>query len=74
MQERNPYEHQHRLLKAVRIVDVLEESNISLSSARGFDKHRQVAVASQVNSTAPSAETWNMVCELYEKRVHANFQ
>lgn len=74
MQERNPYEHQHRLLKAVRIVDVLEESNISLGSARSFDKQRQVAIASQVNATAPSAETWQMVCELYEKRVSANFQ
>ena len=74
MQERNPYEHQHRLLKAVRIVDVLEESNISLSSARDFDKQKQFAIASQVNSTAPSRETWDMVCDLYEKRVSANFQ
>jgi cell division FtsZ-interacting protein ZapD len=74
MQERNPYEHQHRLLKAVRIVDVLEESNISLNSARDFDKQKQVAVASQVNAGAPSVETWKMVCELYEKRVSANFQ
>jgi hypothetical protein len=74
MQERNPYEHQHRLLKAVRIVDVLEESNISLGSARIFDKQKQVAVASQVNAGAPSLETWQMVCELYEKRVSANFQ
>jgi hypothetical protein len=74
MQERNPYEHQHRLLKAVRIVDVLEESNISLSSARSLDKHEQFSIASQVNSGAPSTETWEMVCELYEKRVHANFQ
>jgi hypothetical protein len=74
MQERNPYEHQHRLLKAVRIVDVLEESNISLGSARSFDKNKQVAIASRVNAGAPSAETWKMVCELYEKRVNANFQ
>ena len=74
MQERNPYEHQHRLLKAVRIVDVLEESNISLASARDFDKSKQFAVASQVNAGAPSLETWQMVCELYEKRVLANFQ
>lgn len=74
MQERNPYEHQHRLLKAVRIVDVLEESNISLGSARNFDKNEQFGVASNVNAGAPSLETWDMVCELYEKRVHANFQ
>lgn len=74
MQERNPYEHQHRLLKAVRIVDVLEESNISLGSARNFDKNEQFGVASKVNAGAPSLETWDMVCELYEKRVHANFQ
>lgn len=69
MQERNPYEHQHRLLKAVRIVDVLEESNIPVNLAKQFDKSRQLAVASQVNSGAPSKETWDMVCELYEKRV-----
>lgn len=73
MQERNPYEHQHRLLKAVRIVDVLEHSNIPLSTARSFDRQKQFSIASQVNSGAPSVETWEMVCELYEKRVHSNF-
>jgi hypothetical protein len=73
MQERNPYEHQHRLLKAVRIVDVLEESMIPLNVAKTFDKHQQFAVASQVNSGAPSKETWEMVCEIYEKRVSDPF-
>lgn len=73
MQEQNPYEHQHRLLKAVRIVDTLEEIGVSLQSARTFDKKQQIAIAAQIESGPPSPETWDMVCSLYEKRVSAPF-
>lgn len=74
MQTRNPYEHQHRLLKAVRIVDVLEESQISLQDARQFDEKKQLAICAGIGAGRPSKETWDMVCELYGKRLSDPFQ
>jgi hypothetical protein len=74
MQTRNPYEHQHRLLKAVRIVDFLEENAISLEETRRFDERRQTAVCANISAGKPSKETWEMVCELYGKRLSDPFQ
>jgi len=73
MQLENPYEHQHRLLKSVRIVDALEEIGISLRDAKLFDSKQRMSVATHVESGPPSNETWEMVCSLYEKRVTAPF-
>lgn len=74
MQSRNPYEHQHRLLKAVRIVDALEEGGVSLGEARQFDERRRVAVCANIGVDRPSNETWEVACELYGKRLSDPFQ
>lgn len=74
MQTRNPYEHQHRLLKAVRIVDALEESGVKLEEARVYDERKQMAVCANIHAGKPSRETWDMVCELYGKRISDPFQ
>ena len=74
MQIRNPYEHQHRLLKAVRIVDALEESSVALETARRYDTRQQMAVCANIGAGQPSDETWSLVCELYGKRVSDPFQ
>lgn len=74
MQLENPYENQHRLLKAVRIVNALEELNVPLQEAQHFDKKHQLAVSAYVEAGPPSKETWEIVCDLYKKRVSHPFQ
>lgn len=74
MQLRNPYEHQHRLLKAVRIVDLLEEDGVTLEEARKYDEQKQFYVCAAINAGRPSQETWEMACELYGKRLSDPFR
>lgn len=74
MQIRNPYEHQHRLLKAVRIVDLLEEDGVSLEEARKYDERKQYYVCASINAGKPSPETWEVALDLYGKRISDPFQ
>lgn len=74
MQTINPYENQHRLLKAVRMVDALEEIGIPLATAKQFTQAQKLSIATHIESGPPSDGTWNIVCDLYEKRVSAPFQ
>lgn len=74
MQLENPYENQHRLLKSVRIVNALEELNVPLQEAQYFDNKHRLAVASYAEAGPPSNETWEIVCDLYKKRVSHPFQ
>lgn len=74
VQIRNPYEHQHRLLKAVRIVDALEEDGVTLEEARAYSERHQIAICAHVNAGKPSKQTWDLVCDLYGKRLSGPFQ
>lgn len=65
----NPYEKQHRFLKAVRIVDSLEELQIPVEAAKVFPEQQKQAVAMYANVGKPSAVSWDTAMSLYEKRV-----
>jgi hypothetical protein len=55
-------------------VNALEELNVPLQEAQHFDKKHQLAVSAYVEAGPPSKETWEIVCDLYKKRVSHPFQ
>lgn len=65
---RNPYRHQHRLLKCVRIVEAAKRWGETPESLASFDYRRQCEIAEKVGSGPPSPETWAMVLDLMQKR------
>jgi hypothetical protein len=58
----------------VKIVNALEELSVPLQEAQHFDKKHQLAVSSYAEAGPPSKETWEIVCDLYKKRVSHPFQ
>jgi hypothetical protein len=74
VQIENPYEKQHRFLKAVRLVDALEELRIPVNTAERFTNQARLAVAANCDVGPPSDITWETVVDLYRKRVNVPFQ
>lgn len=65
---RNPYKHQNRILKAVRIVEAAQRWGETSESLAKFTYERQCDIAEKVGSGPPSPETWSMVIDLMGKR------
>jgi hypothetical protein len=74
VQIENPYEKQHRFLKAVRLVDALEELRIPVNTAQKFTQQAKLAIAANSDVGPPSELTWDTVVDLYRKRVNIPFQ
>lgn len=68
-QTENPYERQNRFLKAVRIVDKIEELGLMPFTVKQMDKRNKAKLAAMCEMPAPSEETWQHVVELFSKRV-----
>lgn len=65
----NPYERQNRFLKAVKLVDKIEELGLMPFTVRQMDKKNQAKLAAMCELPFPSEETWQHVVELFSKRV-----
>lgn len=65
----NPYERQNRFLKAVKIVDRIEEIGLGPSAVRNMDEKNRARLAAQSGFPAPSDDTWQHVVDLFSKRV-----
>lgn len=67
--EPNPYKRQNRFLKAVKIVDTIEELGLKLFTVRNMDVKNKIKLANRAGFPAPSQDTWDYVIELFSKRV-----
>ena len=65
----NPYERQNRFLKAVRLVDNLESLSIPIDKAKQFSQKMRDNIAISCGFPPPSEDTWDIVVDLYTKRV-----
>ena len=68
-QTENPYERQNRFLKAVKIVDKIEELGLMPFTVKQMDKTNRAKLAQMCDLPAPSNDTWEYVVELFSKRV-----
>jgi len=67
--EPNPYRRQNRFFKAVKIVDRIEELGLKTFTVRNMDKKNRIKLAGQAGFPAPSEKTWDVVVDLFSKRV-----
>lgn len=67
--ELNPYRRQNRFLKAVKIVDRVEELGLQLFIIRNMNLKNRARLAAEAGFPPPSHETWEYVVELFSKRV-----
>lgn len=67
--EFNPYRRQNRFLKAVKIVDRIEELGLQLFIIRNMNLKNRARLAAEAGFPPPSHETWENVIELFSKRV-----
>lgn len=67
--EDNPYKRQNRFFKAVKIVDRIEELGLKQFMVQNMDIKNRVKLAAQAGFPAPSQETWDVVVDLFSKRV-----
>lgn len=67
--EPNPYRRQNRFLKAVKIVDRVEELGLQLFIMRNMNIKNRARLAAEAGFPPPSHETWEHVVELFSKRV-----
>lgn len=67
--EDNPYKRQNRFFKAVKIVDRIEELGLKPFMVRNMDTKNRIKLASQAGFPAPSQDTWDVVIDLFSKRV-----
>lgn len=65
----NPYRRQNRFLKAVKIVDLIEEIGLKPFMVRSMDSENRTKLAAKAGFPTPSQETWDHVVELFSKRV-----
>lgn len=69
MTDENPYRRQNRFLKAVKIVDLIEEIGLKPFTVRNMDLENRVKISEKAGFPPPSQETWDYVVELFSKRV-----
>lgn len=67
--EPNPYRRQNRFFKAVKIVDRIEELGLRQFTVRNMDKKNRIRLSDQAGFPAPSEATWDVVVDLFSKRV-----
>lgn len=67
--ESNPYRRQNRFLKAVKIVDRVEELGLQLFIMRNMNIKNRARLSAEAGFPPPSHETWEHVVELFSKRV-----
>ena len=65
----NPYERQHRFLKAVKMVDKIEELGLMPFTVNRMTEKNKAKLAQLCDMPTPSAETWKYVVDLFSKRV-----
>ena len=69
MADDNPYRRQNRFLKAVKIVELIEEIGLKPFMVRSMDTENRTKLAAKAGFPTPSQETWDHVVELFSKRV-----
>ena len=67
--EENPYRRQNRFLKAVKIVDRIEELGLRPFIIKDMNPKNKARLAAEAGFPAPSQETWESVIDLFAKRV-----
>lgn len=67
--EPNPYKRQHRFFKAVKIVDRIEELSLKSFVVKNMDVKGRARLAAEAGFPSPSVETWDLVIDLFLKRV-----
>ena len=68
-QSENPYERQHRFLKAVKLVDKIEELGLMPFTVNQMNEKNKAKLAQMCDMPTPSVETWKYVVDLFSKRV-----
>jgi len=74
MGEVNPYERQHRFSKAVKMVDKIEELNLTIEYLESMKLDDILQFSHNNGFRHPSETTWALVKELYRKRKQQPFQ
>jgi hypothetical protein len=74
MGEVNPYERQHRFSKAVKMVDKIEELNLTIEYLESMKLDDILQFSHDNGFRHPSETTWAIVKELYRKRKQQPFQ
>lgn len=69
MTDDNPYRRQNRFLKAVKIVDAIEEVGLKPFMLLNMDTDNRAKLATKAGFPPPSQKTWDHVVELFSKRV-----